>query len=113
MRALKDEEIQQMREAIEGSKLTPADLVVWDCLIVFGIRPQELIDLQLTGTAAEHPVAVVTRSMVSSKGATRPRQVPAVCPQSAGLWTAMGSCGVGGCTDCPAGAKRRPAPANG
>jgi integrase len=80
VRALTDEEIQQLREAIEGSKLTPADLVAWDCLIVFGIRPQELIGLQLTGAAAGQPVAVVTRSKVSSRGATRPRQVQAVPP---------------------------------
>jgi integrase len=80
VRSITDQEIEQLREAIQASKLTAADLVAWDCLIVFGLRPQELIGLDLTGGAGEHPVAVVTRIKVSSKGATRPRQVPAVPP---------------------------------
>ncbi|MCP9786793.1 hypothetical protein [Cyanobium sp. N5-Cardenillas] len=80
VRALTDQEIQQLREAIEGSKLTAVDLVAWDALIVFGLRPQELIGLELKGAAGGQPVAVVSRSKVSSKGATRPRQVPAVPP---------------------------------
>jgi integrase len=54
--------------------------VAWDCLAVFGLRPQELIGLELKGGAHGLPVAVVTRSKQSSKGATRPRQVPAVPP---------------------------------
>jgi integrase len=80
VRAFTDEEIERLREAIEGSKLTAADLVAWDCLIVFGIRPQELIGLELRGPAGGQPVAVVSRIKTSSKGATRPRQVQAVPP---------------------------------
>ena len=79
VRAITDEEITRLREAITASKLTPADLVAWDCLIVFGLRPQELIGLELAGTAGQ-PMAVVSRAKVSSKGKTKPRQVPAVPP---------------------------------
>lgn len=80
VRAFTDHEIEQLREAIEASKLTAADLVAWDCLAVFGLRPQELIGLQLKAGPGGVLLAVVTRSKVSSKGATRPRQVPAVPP---------------------------------
>ncbi len=80
VRSITDAEIEQLRAAIHRSKLTPADLVAWDALIVFGLRPQELIGLELKGAAGGQPVAIVTRSKVSSKGATRPRQVPAVPP---------------------------------
>lgn len=80
VQSFSDQEIQQLREAIEASKLTPADLVAWDCLAVFGLRPQELIGLELKKGPGGVLLAVVTRSKVSSKGATRPRQVPAVPP---------------------------------
>ena len=47
---------RMMRTRIERSitrpKLTPADLVAWDCLTVFGIRPVELQGLQLAATAS-------------------------------------------------------------
>ncbi|KEF40685.1 MAG: hypothetical protein ER33_15615 [Cyanobium sp. CACIAM 14] len=79
VRTLTDEEIADLRERIERSKLTAADLVAWDCMFVFGIRPQELIGLQLQRRDGEL-MAMVTRSKVSSKGATRPRPVPAVPP---------------------------------
>lgn len=80
VQSFSDQEIQQLREAIEASKLIPADLVAWDCLAVFGLRPQELIGLELKKGPGGVLLAVVTRSKVSSKGATRPRQVPAVPP---------------------------------
>ncbi len=79
VRAITDEEITRLREAITASKLTAADLVAWDCLICFGLRPQELIGLELTSDRGL-PKAVVNRRKVSSKGATRPRQVLAVRP---------------------------------
>lgn len=81
VRAFSDQEIQVLRERIEKStKLGAADLLAWDILAVFGLRPQELIGLEVKGGARGAPVAVVTRSKRSSKGATRPRQVPAVPP---------------------------------
>jgi len=81
VRAFSDEEIQLLRERIETSpRLGAADLLAWDTLAVFGLRPQELIGLEIKGGANGLPVAVVTRSKLSSRGATRPRQVPAVPP---------------------------------
>lgn len=81
VRAFSDEEIQQLRERMEQSvRLTSADLVAWDALAVFGLRPQELKGLELKAGVGGVPVALVTRVKRSSKGATRPRQVPAVPP---------------------------------
>jgi len=81
VRAFTDQEIQQLRDRIESSaRLGPSDLLAWDCLVVFGLRPQELVGLQIEGRVDAVPVAVVTRSKRSSKGATRPRQVTAVPP---------------------------------
>ena len=81
VRAFSDEEIQMLREKVEKSpRLGAADLLAWDILAVFGLRPQELIGLEAMGDVRGVPVAVVTRSKRSSKGATRPRQVPAVPP---------------------------------
>jgi integrase len=81
VRAFRDQEIQLLRERIKKSaKLGPGDLLAWDILAVFGLRPQELIGLDVKSGAHGLPVAVVTRSKRSSKGATRPRQVPAVPP---------------------------------
>jgi integrase len=80
VRGMSLEEIERLREAIQASKLTPADLVAWDCLIVFGLRPQELIGLELV-EADGQPMAVVNRCKVSNKGTTRPRKVPAVRPR--------------------------------
>ncbi|EDY38120.1 site-specific recombinase, phage integrase family protein [Cyanobium sp. PCC 7001] len=81
VRAFTDEEISELRSRIEASaRLTPSDLLAWDCLTVFGLRPQELIDLEIKRGPRGGPVAVVTRSKRSSKGSTRPRQVPAVPP---------------------------------
>jgi integrase len=81
VRAFSDQEIQLLRERIEKStKLGATDLLAWDILAVFGLRPQELIGLEVKSDAQGVPIAVVTRSKRSSKGATRPRQVPAVPP---------------------------------
>ena len=49
-------------------------------MIVFGMRPQELIGLEIRGSADGQPLAMVTRSKVTSRGSTRPRQVPAIPP---------------------------------
>ncbi|WP_157665427.1 hypothetical protein [Cyanobium sp. NIES-981] len=81
VRAFSDQEIQALRERIERSaKLGASDLLAWDVLAVFGLRPQELIGLDVKSGPRGVPIAVVTRSKQSSKGATRPRQVPAVPP---------------------------------
>jgi integrase len=79
VRAFTDEEITQLREAIERSRLTPADLVAWDCLICFGLRPKELQALELR-QACGSLVAVVSRSKRSSKGSSGARTVVAVPP---------------------------------
>ncbi len=79
VRAFTDEEITQLREAIERSRLTPADLVAWDCLICFGLRPKELQALELH-QAGGSLVAVVGRSKRSSKGSSGARTVVAVPP---------------------------------
>jgi hypothetical protein len=79
VRAFTDEEITGLREAIERSKLTPADLVAWDALICFGLRPKELQALELR-QAGGALVAVVNRNKRSSKGSGGARTVPAVPP---------------------------------
>lgn len=75
-----DEEIQELRARLQRSrKLHEPELLAWDLLIVFGLRPKELQGLQL----AEHDgllVATVTRSKRSSKGSSGARPVPAVPP---------------------------------
>jgi hypothetical protein len=42
-----DAEIEELRERISRSRLTGADLVAWDCMIAFGLRPAELKGLEL------------------------------------------------------------------
>jgi integrase len=75
----KDAEIEALRQRIERSRLTPADLVAWDCLIVFGLRPAELkgLELQQQGAAL---VAVVAHEKRNSRGKVGARTVPAVPP---------------------------------
>lgn len=75
----KDAEIDELRQRIQASRLTPADLVAWDCLIVFGLRPAELKGLQLQqqGRAL---VAVIAHEKRNSKGKVGARTVPAVPP---------------------------------
>lgn len=75
----KDAEIDELRQRISCSRLTPADLVAWDCLIVFGLRPAELKGLQLR-QAGRALVAVVAHEKVNSKGKVGARTVPAVPP---------------------------------
>ncbi|MFM7549241.1 MAG: hypothetical protein ACKO8I_10315 [Cyanobacteriota bacterium] len=75
----RDAEIEMLRERIQRSRLTAADLVAWDCLIVFGLRPAELkgLELQQHGRSL---VAVVSHEKRSSKGKVGARSVPAVPP---------------------------------
>jgi integrase len=75
----KDAETDELRERISRSRLTPADLVAWDCLIVFGLRPAELKGLQLR-QAGRALVAVVAHEKKNSKGKVGARTVPAVPP---------------------------------
>ncbi|MBE9155188.1 hypothetical protein [Cyanobium sp. LEGE 06113] len=82
VRGFSDGEIQQLRERIMASfRLSPGDLLAWDVLAAFGLRPQELIGLELKASGDAAPLAVVHRSKRSSKGTTRPRQVVAVSPR--------------------------------
>ncbi len=78
--AFTDEEIQALRERISRSRLTAADLVAWDCLIVFGLRPAELQGLQVA-QQGRLLVATVQREKRSSRGGVGRRQVPAVPPK--------------------------------
>ena len=75
----KDEEIEELRRRIQRSRLTDADLVAWDCLIVFGLRPAELkgLVLQQQGRTL---TAVVAHEKINSKGKVGARTVPAVPP---------------------------------
>jgi integrase len=75
----KDAEIEALRHRIQRSRLTPADLVAWDCLIVFGLRPAELkgLELQQQGAAL---VALVAHEKKNSRGKVGARTVPAVPP---------------------------------
>lgn len=85
VRAFTDAELQELRARLQRSyRLTSADLVAWDCLAVFGLRPAELQGLELA-IEGGLPVAVVTRQKRSSRGSTGPRTVPAVPP---GGWPA-------------------------
>ncbi|WP_159819901.1 hypothetical protein [Cyanobium sp. Copco_Reservoir_LC18] len=84
VRGFTDSELGELRARIERSiqrsKLTPSDLVAWDCLIAFGLRPAELQGLEIT-TQKGVPVAKVSREKRSSKGASGTRNVPAVAPE--------------------------------
>lgn len=74
-----DQEIKQLRQRISRSRLTAADLVAWDCLIVFGLRPAELKGLVLQEQGG-HLVAVVSHEKKNSRGKVGARTVPAVPP---------------------------------
>ena len=83
VRAFTDDEIFELRARIRKSLLSPADLVAWDCLICFGLRPAELQGLQVSiqdGTL----LAQVHRQKRSSKGSCGARTVPAIPPKG---WT--------------------------
>ena len=80
VRAFTDEEIKELRaRLVRSSRLTPADLVAWDCLICFGLRPAELQGLELSFEDGL-TLATVKRIKRSSKGASGARTVPAVPP---------------------------------
>jgi integrase len=77
-----DAEISELRSRVMRSRhLQPEDLVAWDLLAVFGLRPVELqaLQLQQRGRAL---VAIVSREKVSSKGRSGARTVPAVPPSN-------------------------------
>ena len=81
VRAFTDAEIEELRARLQrSSKLTPADLVAWDLLICFGLRPAELQGLELL-VEEGMLLARVTRQKRSSKGSSGARTVPAVPPQ--------------------------------
>lgn len=79
-----DAEIVELRARIQRSiqrrRLTAADLVAWDCLACFGLRPAELQGLTLDQEDGLL-LARVTRSKVSSRGSSGARTVPAVPPE--------------------------------
>ena len=80
VRAFSDPEIAELRARIQAShRLGEDDLVAWDCLVVFGLRPAELKGLTLLSEQG-HPIAVVSHAKRNSKGSTGPRRVPAVPP---------------------------------
>ncbi len=80
VRAFTDVEITELRARLQrSSKLTPADLVAWDLLIVFGLRPAELQGLELI-EEEELILARVQRVKRSSRGSSGARTVPAVPP---------------------------------
>ncbi|KAF0654884.1 hypothetical protein L107_02417 [Cyanobium sp. Copco_Reservoir_LC18] len=80
VRAFTDNEIKELRERIQRSqRLTPADLVAWDLLTVFGLRPAELQGLVVKQQGGSL-IAQVTRAKKSSRGSSGPRVVPAVPP---------------------------------
>ncbi|MFM7393554.1 MAG: hypothetical protein ACKO22_04120 [Cyanobium sp.] len=82
VRAFSDAEIDRLRAMVQGSRqIGPADLVAWDCLAAFGLRPAELQGLELRQEGGTL-VAVVSRVKRSYKGRSGPRQVPAVAPAS-------------------------------
>jgi integrase len=77
--AFNNQQIEALREAIKASKLTEADLVAWDCLICFGLRPKELQGLELR-QENESLVAEVNWCKRSSKDDGETRIVTAVPP---------------------------------
>ena len=83
-RAFTDTEIQELRDRIQKSNLQANDLVAWDCLTVFGLRPAELKGLELS-TSDGLLVAHVNHVKRSSKGSSGARRAPAVPPKD---WTA-------------------------
>jgi integrase len=80
VRAFTNAEVGELRARVQRSRrLTPGDLLAWDLLIAFGLRPKELQGLRLD-QADGQLVARVTRSKRSSKGSSGARVVPAVPP---------------------------------
>lgn len=80
VRAFTDQELEELRARIERSyRLTPADLVAWDCMICFGLRPAELKGLVLSNKN-NYFSATVSHQKKSSKGLSGARIVPALPP---------------------------------
>ena len=80
VRGFSDGEIAELRARVQRSRrLTPADLVAWDCLICFGLRPAEVQGLTLVQEEGML-LAQVTRQKRSSRGSSGARTVPAVPP---------------------------------
>jgi integrase len=79
VRSFSDEEIAELRARIMRSRLTPGDLLAWDLLVVFGLRPAEVKGVQL---AQKGPgiAAVVSRIKQCGRGSTGARTVAAVPP---------------------------------
>jgi integrase len=76
-----DSELAELRARLQRStKLTSADLVAWDVLAAFGLRPAELQGLELIEEEGML-LARVTRSKRSSRGSSGTRIVPAVPPE--------------------------------
>lgn len=85
VRGFLDTEIGELRARLQrSSKLTPKDLLAWDCLICFGLRPAELQGLELVQEEGML-LARVTRQKRSSRGSSGARILPAVPP---GGWPA-------------------------
>lgn len=82
--AFSDQEITELRGRIRSSRLSTADLVAWDCLICFGLRPVELKGLELKHTG-DNLVAVVSHEKRNRRGKSGARTVPAVPPSG---WSA-------------------------
>lgn len=79
VRAFSDDELVELRARIERSRLGHSDLVAWDLLIVFGLRPSELQGVELL-EGDGMLLAKVVRVKRSSRGSSGPRTVPAVPP---------------------------------
>ena len=80
VRAFADSEIAELRARLQRSrKLHEPELLAWDLVAAFGLRPAELKGLELDQRDGLL-VARVTRSKRSSKGSSGARQVPAVPP---------------------------------
>lgn len=80
VRAFTDQELEELRARIQRScRLTPADLVAWDCMVCFGLRPAELNGLRLSNQEG-HLTATVNHQKKSSKGESGARSIPAVPP---------------------------------
>ena len=77
--AFSDQEITELRGRIQSSRLSHADLVAWDCLICFGLRPVELKGLELKRMGPSL-VAVVSHEKCNRRGRSGARTVPAVPP---------------------------------
>jgi integrase len=80
VRAFTDAELDELRARIQRSvRLGPADLVAWDLLACFGLRPAEIQGIELEEIDGA-PQARVVRVKRSGRGFCGPRLVAAVPP---------------------------------